>query len=169
MSGQAASKLIELGIELPKAPKPIASYVPYQIIKDLVFISGQLPMKNGAILHKGLLGMDLTLEEGKEAAKICAINILAQLNDACNGDLDNVKQCVRIGGFVASGPDFEQHPHVINGASDLIHSVFEEKGLHSRAAIGVSSLPLGACVEVEAIFEIKNDKSMKNIMKSAFS
>ena len=168
MTGQVASKLAELGITLPQPAKPVASYVSYQILDNLVYISGQLPMKEGEVAYKGLVGLDLDLDQAKEAARLCALHILSQLQEACAGNLDCVKQCIRLSGFVASGPDFDQHPFVINGASDLIRDVFGDQGRHARAAVGVSSLPLGACVEVEALFEIKRDISFSDLLKSAF-
>jgi len=147
-------RLAEMGITLPNAPAPAANYVPYVVSGLLVFVSGQLPMVNGECAHSGLLGRDVDLEHGVEAARTCAINILAQLKAACNGDLSKVVRCVRLGGFVAATPDFEQHPAVINGASDLIAEALGEAGAHARAAVGVASLPFGVPVEVEAVFEI---------------
>ncbi len=147
-------RLIELGVTLPEAPAPAANYVPYVVSGLNVFISGQLPMENGECPNKGLLGRDVDLEDGVAAARVCAINILAQLKAACGGDLTRVVQCVRLGGFVAATPDFEQHPAVINGASDLIAQALGDAGQHCRAAVGVASLPFGVPVEVEATFEI---------------
>ena len=147
-------RLADLGVTLPDAPAPAANYVPYAVTGLLVFISGQLPMANGECAHRGLLGRDVDLEHGVEAARTCAINVLAQLKAACNGDLSKVVRCVRLGGFVAATPDFEQHPAVINGASDLIAEALGEAGAHARAAVGVASLPFGVPVEVEAVFEI---------------
>lgn len=148
-------RLAELGVVLPDAPAPAANYVPYVVSGLLVFISGQLPMKNGECANKGILGRDVDLEDGVAAARVCAINILAQLKAACGGDLSKVVRCVRLGGFVAATPDFEQHPAVINGASDLMaEALGPEAGAHARAAVGVASLPFGVPVEVEAVFEI---------------
>lgn len=148
-------RLAELGVTLPDAPAPAANYVPYVVSGLLVFISGQLPMVGGDFPHRGQLGRDVDLDDGVEAARLCAINILSQLKAACNGDLSKVVRCVRLGGFVAATPDFEQHPAVINGASDLIAGALgSEAGSHARAAVGVSSLPFGVPVEVEAVFEI---------------
>ena len=148
-------RLAALDVTLPDAPVPAANYVPYVVTGLLVFVSGQLPMVNGECANHGLLGRDVDLEDGIEAARACGINILAQLKSACNGDLTKVVRCVRLGGFVAATPDFEQHPAVINGASDLIaEALGPVAGAHARAAVGVASLPFGVPVEVEAVFEI---------------
>lgn len=147
-------RLAALGVTLPDAPAPAANYVPYVVTGLLVFVSGQLPMVGGECATRGQLGRDVDLEDGVAAARICAINVLAQLRAACNGDLTKVVRCVRLGGFVAATPDFEQHPAVVNGASDLIAEALGEAGAHARAAVGVSSLPFGVPVEVEAVFEI---------------
>jgi enamine deaminase RidA (YjgF/YER057c/UK114 family) len=148
------AKLKELNITLPDVPKAVANYVGYKVVGNLVMISGQLPFKDGAIIHPGHLGDYVSLEQGVEAARQCAVNVLAQLKAAVDGDWSRVRQCVRLGGFVASTPDFTKHPLVVNGASDLIADVLGESGRHARAAVGVAALPLGASVEVEALFEI---------------
>ena len=155
MSGEIAKKLAELGIELAEPPKPMASYVGFVRHGDLVYVSGQLPFKDGVLAATGLLGHDISSEEASAAARLCAINILAQVKVACEGDLDRIVQCVRLGGFVASTPSFAGSPKVINGASDLMVEVLGEKGTHARVAVGVAVLPLNACVEVEATFAIK--------------
>lgn len=147
-------KLASLQIILPVPPQAVANYVPYVIAENLVIISGQLPLKEGAVAFKGKVGQDLSLEEGQAAARLCAINILTQLKEACGGDLARVKRCVRLGGFVNCGTDFIDHPKVINGASDLMADVFGDIGRHARAAVGVNALPLGSAVEVEATFLI---------------
>jgi enamine deaminase RidA (YjgF/YER057c/UK114 family) len=144
----------KLNIVLPKAPNPVGAYVAYKKIGNLVFISGQVSFNTSGQLIKGKLGSDLTLEQGQDAARSCAINILSQIKAACNGDLNEVKSCVKITGFVNSKDDFIDQPKVINSASELISSVFGENGKHARAAVSVNSLPLGAAVEIEAIFEI---------------
>jgi enamine deaminase RidA (YjgF/YER057c/UK114 family) len=144
--------LQSLGIILPTPPQAVANYMPYAIAGNLVIISGQLPMKDGAVAYKGKVGADLSVEEGQAAARQCAINILTQLKVACAGDLSRVERCVRLGGFVTCDPDFTDQPKVINGASDLMVAVFGEAGRHARAAVGVTALPLGAAVEVEATF-----------------
>jgi enamine deaminase RidA (YjgF/YER057c/UK114 family) len=147
-------RLSELNITLPQLTPPVANYVPFTISGNTLYISGQLPMAAGQ-LSKGLLGKDTSVEQGAAAARICAINIIAQAFAALGGDLDRITRCLRLGGFVASTPDFFDHPKVINGASDLIVEVFGDAGKHARAAVGVSALPLGASVEVDAIFEIR--------------
>ena len=121
---------------------------------NLIFISGQVSLKEDGSLIKGKVGKDLNLEQGKNAAKICGLNILAQLDKICNGELDKVKSCLKLTGYVNSTEDFVQQPQVINGASDLISSVFEDTGKHTRAAVSVTSLPFGAAVEIDAIFEV---------------
>ena len=122
---------------------------------DLVFVSGQLPLVDGMVTKTGLLGRDVTIEQGAEAARICAINLLAQVNVACEGDLERVTRCVRLGGFVACLPSFTDHPKVVNGASEFMGAVLGEKGAHAPAAVGVAALPLNACVEVEGVFAIR--------------
>ena len=148
-------KLISLNIDISTPPKAIGSYVAYKSIGKLIYISGQLPFKKDGTLIKGKVGQDIDLKEAQEAAHCCCVNILAQLSQACNGNLDLVKDCVKITGFVNSIDKFEDHPKVINPASELMVNVFGEQGKHARAAVGVSSLPLGVAVEIEAIFEIK--------------
>jgi enamine deaminase RidA (YjgF/YER057c/UK114 family) len=150
------SRLQSLGIELPLPPAPVAGYLPFVKVGSLVFISGQIPSWNGELQYVGKVGREFTIEEGQKAAQICALNILTQLKQACEGNLDKVKQCVRLGGFVNSSDDFKDQPKVINGASDLMIEVFEEKGRHARAAVGVNGLPLGVAVEVDGIFEVQN-------------
>ena len=146
--------LKKLNIELPKAPKPVGAYVAYKIVGSLVFISGQISLKANGDLINGKVGLDLSLDKGHEAAQICAINILSQIKAACDGDLTRVKNCIKITGFVNSTDNFIDQPKVINGASELLANILGENGMHSRAAISVNSLPLGAAVEIEAIFEI---------------
>jgi enamine deaminase RidA (YjgF/YER057c/UK114 family) len=150
----AEENLKKLNIILPSAPNPVGAYVAYRKSENLVFISGQLSLKEDGNLIKGKVGLDLTLEQGQEAAQVCAINILSQIKAACDGDLKKIKSCIKITGFVNSNDNFVDQPKVINGASELFVKVFENNGLHSRAAISVNSLPLGAAVEIEAIFEI---------------
>ena len=148
------SRLKELGVTLPIPPMPVASYVPCTISGNIVFVSGQIPIADGAIKYVGKLGVDVPLEAGQAAAQLCAINLLAQLKAAI-GDLDRVIRCLKLGVFVNAAPDYTQQPEVANGASDLIAAVFGDAGKHARAAVGVGSLPRGVAVEVEAIFEIK--------------
>ena len=150
-----SEKLRSSNIVLPKAPKPVGAYVAYKKMGNLVFISGQVSYKINGALIKGKVGSDLTLEQGQEAAHTCAINILSQINSACDGNLDKVKNCIKINGFVNSDDSFIDQPKVINSASELMVKIFGEKGKHARAAVSVNSLPLGAAVEIESIFEVK--------------
>ena len=147
-------KLKELNIELPNAPDPVGAYVAFKKVNNLLFISGQLPISNDGKMIKGQIGKNLTLEDGLQASKLCVINILAQAKKALNGDLNNIKNCVKITGFVNSTDDFKDQPKVINPASETLSAVFGDKGKHARVAISANSLPLGAAVEIEAIFEI---------------
>ena len=147
-------KIKQLNIELPKAPKPVGAYVAYKIINKIIYISGQVSFDEKGELIKGKVGADLSLEQGQIAAKNCAINIISQLKSACDGDLEKVKNCIKINGYVNSTDNFFDQPKVINAASELIANVFGEKGKHARAAVSVNSLPLGAAVEIESIFEI---------------
>ena len=150
----AEDNLKKLNISLPPAPNPVGAYVAFRHSKSLVFISGQISLRPNGELIKGKVGLDLSLEQGKEAAEVCAINILSQIKAACSGDLNKIKSCIKITGFVNSNDKFIDQPKVINGASELLVKVFEENGKHSRAAVSVNSLPLGAAVEIEAIFEL---------------
>ena len=149
------ARLKELGVTLPNPPKPVASYVPYTISGNLVFISGQVPIADGALKYVGKLGVDIPLEAGQAAAQLCAINVLAVLKMACDGDLDQVARCLKLNVFVNAAAEYTQQPEVANGASDLVAAVFGDAGKHARAAVGVGSLPRGVAVEVDAIFEIK--------------
>ena len=155
MAGQIDARLAELGIEIPEAAAPVANYVGYVITGKQVFVSGQVPLKDGEFQFQGKLGDGVSVEDGQAAARLCAINVIAQLKAACGGDLDKVKRIVKLGGFVNSTPDFTQQPQVINGASDLMVEVFGEAGRHARAAVGVSALPLDASVEIEFMFEVE--------------
>ena len=147
--------LQNLGIELPTPPQAVANYVPFVRTGDLVMISGQLPIWDGKFPYLGKVGETVTLEDAIQAARLCGLNILTQLKAACEGDLNCVKKCVRLGGFVNSTDDFKDQPKVINGASDLMVEVFGDRGRHARAAVGVNSLPLGVPVEIEALFQVK--------------
>ena len=148
-------RLAELGITLPSPPKPVASYVGYRVAGDIVTVSGQLPLVEGELRQAGRLGDGVDVEAGAAAARLCAINLLAQVAEACGGDLGRVRAVVRLGGFVASAPGFTDQPKVVNGASDLMAEVFgPEIGRHARAAVGVAALPLGASVEIEGTFLI---------------
>ena len=148
------NKLKELNIDLPHAPNPVGAYVAFKKINNLLFISGQLPISSDGKMVKGKIGKDLTLEDGQKASKLCVINILAQVKKALNGDLNKVKNCIKITGFVNSTDDFKDQPKVINPASETLSTVFGVNGKHARAAISTNSLPLGAAVEIDAIFEI---------------
>jgi enamine deaminase RidA (YjgF/YER057c/UK114 family) len=150
----AEENLKKLKIDLPDAPSPVGAYLAYKIIKNFVFISGQVSFRNNGELIKGKLGLNLTLEQGQDAAKACAINILSQIKAACDGDLNKIKNCVKLTGFVNSIDSFIDQPKVINAASEIMMQILGESGKHSRAAVSVNSLPLGAAVEIEAIFEI---------------
>ena len=147
------NKLAELNIKLPKAPDPVGAYVAFKKIDKLLFISGQLPISADGNIIKGKIGKDLTLEQGQEASKLCVGNILAQAKKALNGDLNKVKNCLKITGYVNSIDTFTDQPKVINPASEALSAVFGENGKHTRAAISANSLPLGVAVEIEAIFE----------------
>ncbi|MQA65837.1 MAG: RidA family protein [Alphaproteobacteria bacterium] len=152
MTGRIEANLKDLGITLPHAAAPAANYVPWVISGNLLFVAGQLPMEAGQIAVTGTLGAGVTLEVGQRAARLCAVNIIAQAKAAL-GDLDRVKRIVRLGGFVASANGFTDQSKVVNGASDLMVAVFGDAGRHARAAVGVNVLPLGAAVEIDAIIE----------------
>ena len=149
------NNLKKLKIELPNAPDPVGAYVAFKKIDNLLFISGQLPISKHGEIIKGKLGKDLTLEDGQKASRYCAINIIAQVKKALNGDLDKVKNCIKISGFVNSTDNFTDQPKVINPASEILSTIFGDKGKHTRAAVSSNSLPLGAAVEIVAIFEIE--------------
>ena len=145
-------RLADLGITIPKPMPPVATYVPVVIAGDLVIVSGQLPAIEGKVEVKGQLGAGVTLEEGQHAARICLINVFAQLEVAVPGGLNRISRILRLGGFIAATPEFSQHATVMNGASDLAVAAFGEAGKHTRSTIGVASLPLDAAVEVEGMF-----------------
>ena len=155
MAGLIEAKLAELGITLPKPMAPIATYVPFVVSGRLVVVSGQLPAVDGRVVFTGKLGGEMSVEQGQQAARRCFINVVAQLKVAAEGDLDRVRQVVRLGGFIASTPDFAQQAQVMNGASDLAVALFGEAGRHARTTIGVAALPLDAAVEVEGMFELE--------------
>lgn len=154
MAGKYETRLIELSLDIPKAAIPVGNYVAYVITGSLVFVSGQLPLVNGELKYKGKVGADVSLEDGQAAARACALNLVAQVRAACGGNLDRVKRVVKLSGFVNSNPDFTQQANVINGASDLMVQIFGDAGKHARAAVSSPSLPLGAAVEIDAVFEI---------------
>jgi len=147
-------RLHEMGMTLPDPPKPVASYVPYTISGKLVTISGQIPVGADGPRYIGQLGAGLSVEDGNAAAQLCALNLIAQLKTACDGDLDRARRCLRLGVFVNATPDFIQHPEVADGASDFIVQLMGDAGKHARAAVGAPSLPRGVAVEVEGLFEI---------------
>ena len=147
-------KLKKLNIILPEPKAPVGAYVATKVVGKLLFISGQVSIDKNTKLITGKIGKDLNLDEGYEAAKRCGLSIVAHVKNACGGDLDRIKTCVKLTGYVNSTDDFKDQPKVINGASDIIAKIFNEKGEHTRAAVSVNSLPLGVAVEVDAIFEI---------------
>ena len=153
-SGRIDSRLAQLGIILPPPPEPVANYVAWQVQNGFAYIAGQIPLRDGQLSFPGSVPDEVSIEQGREAARQCAINILAALRGACDGNLDRVRQCMRLEGFVASAAGFNQQPAVVNGASDLMVEVFGDAGRHTRAAVGVNELPLNACVEVTGVFVI---------------
>ena len=145
----------KLGIVINDAPAPIGAYIAFKIVDKLLYISGQVSVDSNGRFIKGKVGKDIDLKKGQEAAKLCAINIIAQAKKACSGDLEKISSCIKLTGFVNSSDEFIDQPKIINGASELISAVFGENGKHTRAAISVNSLPLGVSVEIDAIFELK--------------
>ena len=154
MSTSADDNLNRLGITLPDAPAPAANYLPYVVAGNMVYVSGQLPLVDGKLSVTGHVGKNVSTEEAAGQARLCAINLLAQLKAACGGALSRVKKVVKLGGFVACTDDFTDQPEVINGASDLMVEVFGDAGRHARFAVGSNTLPRGTCVEVEGTFLI---------------
>ena len=146
--------ITKIGLKLPEAPKPVAAYIPAKQTGNLVFTAGQLPMVNGELISKGLLGQDVEIDEANKAARICTLNALAAIKGVI-GDLDRIKQIVRVVGYVASVPTFTQQPAVVNGASELLLEIFGENGKHARSAVGMAVLPLNASVEIELTVEIE--------------
>ena len=151
----ADNNLKKNNIDLPEAPAPVGSYLASKIVGILLYISGQISMNSKGELIKGKLGKDLNTEDGYKAAERCALSILAQAKKILSGNLDEIKSCIKIVGFVNSTDDFTEQPKVINGASDMLVKILEDKGMHTRAAVSVNNLPLGVAVEIDAIFEIK--------------
>jgi len=149
--------LAELGLTIPELAAPVANFVPYVMTGSLVYVSGQIPVRDGEIGFVGKLGRDFDVDEGREAARLCALNVLSVIRAACGGNLDRVSRCVRLGGFINSTDEFTAQPEVMNGASDLVVAVFGERGRHARAAVSVNALPRGVAVEVDAVFEITHD------------
>jgi enamine deaminase RidA (YjgF/YER057c/UK114 family) len=154
-SSRIEARLAELGLSIPIAPTPAANYIPWVRTGNLVYIAGQVPMKNGEFQWVGKVGRDWTLEQGKEAAREVALNVLSQLKTALDGDLDRVVRAVKLNGFVNSTPDFILQPAVINGASELMIEVFGDAGRHARSAVGVAQLPFGVAVEIDGVFEVR--------------
>jgi enamine deaminase RidA (YjgF/YER057c/UK114 family) len=154
MSSEITHRLAELGITLPAPMAPLANYLPWVKSGDLVFVSGQLPARDGKVAYTGKVSVDVSVEAAQTAAQLCFINLLAQLQAACEGDLNRVRRVVRLGGFIAAPADFTQHALVMNGASDLAVAAFGDAGRHARSTVGVPSLPANATVEVEGVFEI---------------
>ena len=155
MTSRIEQRLAQLGIQVPGPGAPGGNYVPFVQVGNLLFMAGQVCRADGKMQYVGKVGRDLTVEEGQKAARLCALNLLAQLKAACNGDLDRVERCVRLGGFVNCGPDFHEQPKVVNGASYFLVEVFGDAGKHARTAVGVGSLPMDSAVEVEAIFQLR--------------
>ncbi len=154
MTGRIAARLVELGILLPEVQPPRFNYVPVVLSRGQAWVAGQVPFEAGVVKYTGKIGQDLSLEQGQAAARLCMLNGLAQLARALDGNLDRVRQVIKVGGFVACVPAFTAHPQVINAASDLLVEVFGEAGRHARFAVGAPALPLDAAVEVDAVFEI---------------
>ena len=152
--GRIDARLEELGIRLPAPPAPVASYVPFVRTGNLLFVSGQVTLSPEGLKHIGVVGKDLSQEEGKAAARLCAINAIAQLKAACSGDLDRVRRVVKLMVFVNAAPGFANHPEVANGASDLFVEVFGESGKHARSAVGAGSLPRNVATEVDVVVEV---------------
>ena len=148
------AKLSSLGLSLPAVSMPVANYVPYIIAGNMVIFSGTLPMQDGKPQFVGQIGGNLTIEQGQECARLCVLNILSHLKNALGGNLNKVRRVIRLGVFVNSSPAFDQHPKVANGASDLMVALFGDNGRHARFAVGVSGLPFGVAVEIDAMFEI---------------
>lgn len=153
-------KLATLGLSLPVRPTPIASFLPFRVAATTVYLAGQTCERNGRIVHGGCVGEDVTFEAAREAAQICALNLLSSLREACDGRLDRVSRCLRVGGFVQARQGFARVPAVIDGASDLFVALWGERGRHARTAVGVATLPQNAAVEVDAIFELRSEPAL---------
>jgi enamine deaminase RidA (YjgF/YER057c/UK114 family) len=154
MAGDVEARLADLGIKLPEPAIPAANYVPFVVTDNQVFIAGQIPFWNGEVKFRGVVGEDYGIEEGQQAARTCALNLLAQLKVACNDDLNRMRRCIKLGVFVNCPAGFDRQPEVANGASDLMVEVFGDAGRHARFAVGAGSLPRNVAVEVDGIFEI---------------
>lgn len=154
MAGKIDARLAELGITLPEAAAPVANYVAYVVSGNVVHVAGQLPLENGELKYAGTVGDEVSVEAGAAAARLCALNVIAQIKVACGGDLDRVTRVLKLNGFVNAPAGFKDQPKVVNGASDLMVDVFGEAGRHARSAIGMGSLPFDASVEIDAMVEI---------------
>jgi len=154
MNGNIDTRLAKLGIVIPAPGDTAGNYVGFVVSGNLVFLAGQVPVERGVRKYIGKLGREFVVEDGQKAAELAALNMLARLRDACNGDLDKVVRCVKLVGYVNATPEFVDHPKVVNGASDLVVRIFGDAGRHARSAVGVGSLPSGVAVEVEGVFEI---------------
>ena len=152
---EIALRLGELGLSLPTRPIPIANFVPFRVVNGLVFLSGQTCERDGRIVHAGRVGEEIDFDTARDAARICALNLLSSLREACEGRLDRVARCVRVGGFVQASSGYPRVPHVIDAASELFIALWGDSGRHARTAVGVSTLPQNAAVEVDAIFELR--------------
>ena len=155
MTQSVEQRLENLGIELPEPVAPVATYVPYVATGSLIFVSGQVPVRDGKLAYRGKVGDTYDLEQARAAARLVGINLLAVAKSACEGDLERISRCVKLGGFVNCTPDFEQQPAVINGASDLMVEVLGDRGRHARFAVGTNVLPFNVPVEIDAVFEIR--------------
>ncbi|MCU4652494.1 RidA family protein [Roseibacterium sp. SDUM158016] len=155
MTGRIEARLAEMGVTLPDAPPPAANYVPQVVVGDIVYVSGQVAMRDGAFVT-GKLGADMSVEDGAAAARLCAISLLAQVRAACGGDLDRLVRVVKLTGFVNSTADFGDQPKVVNGASDFLVEALGDAGRHARSAVSAASLPFGVAVEIEGIFQIRS-------------
>ncbi|MDP6403582.1 MAG: RidA family protein [Alphaproteobacteria bacterium] len=154
MAGKIEARLVELGVVIPDAVPALANYVPWVQSGNNVWIAGQVPIVNGELTYVGKVGDVVELADAQAAARICGLNIISQVKAACDGDLDRVVRCLKVGGYVNAVADFGQHPQVINGASDLMVEVFGDAGRHARFAVGAGSLPRDVCVEIDAVFEV---------------
>jgi enamine deaminase RidA (YjgF/YER057c/UK114 family) len=155
LAGAVDAKLAAMGLALPAVPVPIASFLPFRVTQGLVFLAGQTCEQDGRMVYTGRVGVEVEPELGRRAARLCALNLLAALRQACGGELDRVARCVRVGGFVQSSPGFTGVPQVIDGASELFVSLWGEDGRHARTSVGVATLPQNAAVEVDAVFELR--------------
>ncbi len=154
MTGTIDGRLDELGISIPEAAAPAANYVPYVVSGNMVYVSGQVPFVDGELKYQGKVGAEFDTATAVECARVCALNIIAQVKAACDGDLDRVVRCVKLGGFVNCVDGYGEQPKVINGASDLMVDIFADKGRHARFAVGTNALPMNVAVEIDAVFEI---------------